>query len=183
MKATSHYEYDPNIIACLDKLGFKYSVTPKSKKLKISLSDKISLFRKGFNSWFKNESYIYSPTKAVELSTSEFISLLRIIAKTSMVEGKYPYVHIGREEEFIAGLKPILKYCIPGNCYALDYPWINIYFDKNAKDGFRWSRNRANWLSIFFYVIQNYEFIKGILHSLEQMEFPNVKIIIKNTGQ
>lgn len=178
-KPDSQPRCDADIVACLDKLGFMYYETPKTNILKIRINEGVQLCRKDTMSWFSR--YSNEQTKEIELSAPNFIRLLHYIASASVNEGEYPYFYINyhQKDDFFVGLQPLLKYCLPSDYYGLEYPWINIYFDENGKEGFKFSRNRSNWFEVLVYVIENYGLIKNLPHILTETNSPNVKLIIK----
>lgn len=177
-------DYDPEIVECLKKLGYRYLVS-SNDELRILISSGTYLSRLEQKCWFSGSN---RRSLSLEISKEYFLQLLHYIALASIEKGRfwiYFNTDFGQRTTFYDCIAPILKVCLPGDSFipVQDYYphnyCIKIICDSDAKNGFKWRTDNKTWLNTLFYVINNYEAIKTLPLTLEKAENPNVKIYIK----
>ncbi len=180
-------EYEGDIPDVLTRLGYRFTVSPEGT-LQI-LINRMYLYRHELDTWF-SDSNDYRSSIHVNIPDDEFKQLIKYIALASYKRGYFPAPYWDVNSRggtlFYDCVKPILEACLPNEYYTpaersfyTHNPWIKLGYDESMKNGFKWNYNDPNWLSILFYVIHNYEFIKNLPQSLERPEYPNVKTIIR----
>lgn len=73
----------------------------------------------------------------------------------------------------------IYKYSLPESYYYLYTPWIEVFYDKEGENGFRWSGNRSNWWEISLKVMKHFDEIKNFQELSHNILSPNIKLIMK----
>ncbi len=175
---------DSDISEVLTNLGYSFTGS-----YRIKLCKGAYLCRKEMKTWFEHTDI--NRTSAMDISDEDFKLLLYCIALAIAKQGNFPYVNwddSGRHgTKFQAFINSILSACLPSQYYIPAFsgsywkpdPYIKLGDDARMQTGFKWDFSKQNWLSILFYVIKNYDYVKNLPQSLERPEYPNVKTFIR----
>ncbi|MCH5225215.1 MAG: hypothetical protein J1D77_04410 [Muribaculaceae bacterium] len=177
---------DQEIIKTLADLNFIFRV--KENKLSFVLyydSGLVLISREGKKTWMDiyRGVKIKAITRDYEFSDEEFKELIVKIAAASMENGELPRIYIDidypRNNHFYKIVGEIYKYFLPESYYYLYTPWIEVFYDKEGKYGFRWSGNRSNWWEVSLKVMKHFDEIKNFQELTEKVLGPNIKFIMK----
>ena len=197
------FDYDKDIIECLNKYGFKYFIDSRDN-LAILMNSKFWIVVKNNKIYtirhYSQRDYVYDDVEyyharngnpRLNITKESLFTLLKYIASASMANknSEMDYKkYVGDELYWYSkkGAFPIifnqlLEFCLPkGYFYFTEGSNgdTRVFLDKEGERGLLWKSEDENWIEIFLYVVREFDKIFELPHCWDNMKLNGVKLTI-----